>query len=96
MDFLDRRAGRGEGFVDFVAVELGEPAARTVERSAGGADRLVEHDHRVAAGNRQMVDARDRGQAVLLQRPLTTNQHARSAVANLAGVAGMMTRRAMS
>src|SRR5262245_36481540 len=72
---------RGEGLIDFVEVDVAEPHAGPGERPPGGRDRLLQHDYRVAGGDRQMMDAGERLQPMLLQGPLVHHQRAGGAVA---------------
>ena len=58
------------------------------KRPGGGRDRLLQHDHRIAGGDGEIVDARQRRQAMRLQRRLADDQHAGGAVADLRGVGG--------
>src|SRR3546814_20785259 len=49
----------------------------------GREQRLFEHDDGVARGHRNMVDARARGQAMILERLFGDDQRGRRAVADL-------------
>src|SRR4051812_22224300 len=84
-DFLQPSEGDGgEGLVDFVEVDVLDAHAGATQGAAGGGDDFLEHDHRVAAGDGEVDDAGQWGEAVFLQRPLRDDDDARGAVADLA------------
>ena len=73
-----------KGLVDFVEVDVGHGHPGALERTVGGEQRLFEHDHRIAGGDGEVVDARQRGEAVRLERRFAHHQHRRGTVADLA------------
>ena len=79
-----RERDAGEGLVDFVKVDIGHAEPGALQSAVGGKQRLFEHDHRIARGHREVVDARQRGQAVGLQRRFGHHQHRRGTIADLA------------
>src|SRR3546814_6217312 len=71
---------RREGLVDFIDVNVAERHARLFERAFGREQRFFAHADRVARGDRDMVDARARGETMVLDRTSTrlssvTNAH---------------------
>src|SRR3546814_777490 len=79
---------RGKGFVDLVKINVADTHAGPFQRPTGRRDGLLQHDYRVAGGDREIVDAGERRQAVRFQRPFAHHQHTACAVADLAGIAG--------
>src|SRR5690606_6656966 len=79
---------RREGLVDLEQVDVVDLHARPLERPLGRRQRRFQHDHRVVAQHRQVVDAGQRRQVQLLQRLFRDDHHARGAVADLAGGGG--------
>ena len=81
-----RQRHRRERLVHLVEVDLVNRQSRPLQRPPGRRDRLLQHNHRVATGYRQVMDARQRRQPMCLQRPLAHHQHPGRTVANLAGI----------
>ena len=79
---------RRESFVDLVKVDFLKPAARPIQGPPGSRNGLLQHDDGIAGGDREIVDAGERSQAMVIQGPFRNDQHTGRAVANLAGIAG--------
>ena len=75
---------RGKGFVHLVQVDVVDRHARALERTLGGEQRFFEHDYRIPGRDGQIVNPRQRGEAVVLQRLLADHQHRARPVADLA------------
>src|SRR3546814_18928828 len=76
---------RREGLVDFIGVNVADRHARLFERAFGREQRFFEHDDRVARGDRDMVDARARGETMVLQRLFGDDERRTCAVARSEG-----------
>ena len=74
---------RRKGFVHFIGIDILNLHACFLQRLFGRKQRLFEHDDRVTRGYRNMVDARTRRQAMILQCLFGNNQRSRGAIANL-------------
>ena len=58
---------RREGLVDLIQVDVADVHARALERTIGGEQRFFERDHRIPGRDGQIVDPRQRGEAVVLR-----------------------------
>jgi hypothetical protein len=79
-----RNRHRRERFVHFVKIDVADFQIGFLQRAFGGGDRRFLHDHLVMTDDRQMHDAGKRPGAKRLQTRFAGEQHAGSAIADLA------------
>src|SRR5690606_14736381 len=75
----------GEGFVDFIKIDIVNLHASLLQRLLRPRNGGFQHDNRIAADNRHVMDAGKRLDAKRLEAPLIDDHDARRTVADLRG-----------